>query len=293
MIATAVALALLPAASALAGDPDNPAPGDVKLGKIGGFTYLSDAETVTNPAYTAALTSCPGVAGPWRITGGGFKSNAAPAGVTVAASRPLDLDDSFYGDDDLLRDDYWEAAIDAPVGTKVTTYSICAKLPKLTYVNADTPDSTSTDRTAVDSCSGRRKLTGGGGFIATTGSHLNSIAPAGPRKWGISAYDANGGSGGMTSDFVCLRSKKLKTVAKSRTVAAASANSRSVSCPRGSHVTGGGASLSGSLADGYLTTSFPIDGRDDGKVPDDGWSAQAQNDSAAPIELEVSAICMR
>lgn len=63
------------------------------------------------------------------------------------------------------------------------------------------------------------------------------------------------------------------------------------SCPAGTHVSGGGAALSGSSSKGYLNASYPIDSGDAGTVADDGWRARAFNKAGTRKTLTVYAEC--
>ena len=41
-----------------------------------------------------------------------------------------------------------------------------------------------------------------------------------------------------------------------------------------------------------LDSSYPVDGNDKDKIPDDGWTALGNNESLAPQKLIVFAICL-
>jgi len=288
-IAIATAASLLRASQAFAGSQPDPRPGDKQLGTKGGIAYVSDTAISTNPLYTQSDATCPKLDNGWRIAGGGFRIGDKAG--SLSASRPLDIYLSF-GDDDLDPDEFWEASGDAAVGKKLSSFAICMKEPKLKYVRVDTPDGDSVQRSAVDSCPGRTRPTGGGGFIATSDSYISSLFPKGKSKWSIGVYDTIGGSGGMTSDFVCLRAKP-KRAAERTTVPAAKTKAVKATCPSKAHVTGGGARFSGDPGDGKLLASYPIDGRDADHVPDDGWKVQGYNTAPGPLTLKAFAICRR
>ncbi len=291
--ATAVvaAVALAFAGQALAGSAPDPRPGDKVLGTKGGITYVSDTEHVTNPAFADALAACPNAGGRSRILGGGIRIAGLSPDVTIKASRPLDLAD-FFGDPDTVNDDYWETSAAAPVGTPLTSYAICAKFKGLKYKTIAFPDQPTGVRLSTGSCSAGRKVTGGGGFIATTGSRITSMYPSAADKWSVGAFDAIGGLGGTTLDFVCMKSRHLKTVTAKRTLPAGGASFKSAVCPAKSHVVGGGALLDGGPLTSALNSSYPADTDDRGKTPDDGWTAIGFNDGAAPEKLKVFAICL-
>ena len=289
-LAIVAAIALAIAAQAFAGSAPDPRPGDKVLGTKGGITYVSDTEHVTNPAFTEALAACPNAGGRSRIIGGGIRIAGIPGNVSISASRPLDLADVF-GDDDLIIDDYWEASGDAPVDTPITGYAICAKFKGLKYHSVTLPNG-GDERLGTGSCGGGRSVTGGGGFIATTGSRVTSMYPSATDKWSVAALDTNGGAGVTTLDFVCLKSKHLKTVVAKRKIPANSAGFKTAKCPAKAHVTGGGALMNGGPIPSLLDSSYPIDGGDKDKVPDDGWTALGNNEQLSSQKLSVFAICL-
>jgi hypothetical protein len=286
-IAIATAASLLLASQAFAGSQPDPRPGDKQLGTKGGIAYVSDTVTSSNPVYTESDATCPKLDKGWRIAGGGFR--VGDKAGSLSASRPLDIYLSF-GDDDLHPDEFWEASGDLALGKKLSSFAICIKEPKLHYVRADTPDGDSAPRSATDSCPGRTRPTGGGGFIATSNSYITSLFPKGRSKWSVGLYDGIGGIGGMTSDFVCLKAKQ-KRAAERTTVPAAKTKAVKAACPSKSRVTGGGARFSGDPGDAKLLASYPVDGKDPDSIPDDGWKAQGHNDTAGPLQLKAYAIC--
>jgi hypothetical protein len=60
-----------------------------------------------------------------------------------------------------------------------------------------------------------------------------------------------------------------------------------VKCPKGTHVTGGGANI-----DIRLVSSHPFDGGDANRAPDDGWAARAYNYTTDPDHIQVLAHCL-
>src|SRR5262245_66045736 len=48
-------------------------------------------------------------------------------------------------------------------------------------------------------------------------------------------------------------------------------------CPRGTHVTGGGVSDGADFGQLTIVHTYPVDGPDRGKAPDDGWAVRLQN----------------
>ena len=286
--ALTLVVALLPATDAMAGSQADPRPGDKQLGTKGGLAYVSDKVTSTNPSNTESDAACPKLGKGWRIAGGGFRSGDSSA--NILGSRSLDIYLPF-GDDDIHPDDFWEVSANPAVGKKLTSYAICMKEPKLKYVQVDVPDSASSHRTSTDTCAGKGRPTGGGGLIATTGSYLSSTFPIGKHAWSIAAFDAINGFGGMTSDFACLSSRKIFQTGRSKSVHAGAVKAITAKCPAHSHVTGGGADFVATAGAGKQLASYPVDGGDRDKVPDDGWRVQGRNLTAASIFLDAWAIC--
>ncbi len=139
------------------------------------------------------------------------------------------------------------------------------------------------------SCPHGTKVTGGGAGI--TGNHQNEVSSSQPADGkdadtkpndGWSAVVNNGSSMGsqrMTVTAVCSKLGKYKVV---HTGQVSLPDNHQVAatapCPGGSQVTGGGLSIRG-FDDGYeAASSFPIDGSDHNKLPDDGWRGIANND---------------
>ena len=167
-----------------------------------------------------------------------------------------------------------------------------AKFKGLKYKSIDFPDQPTGVRVATAGCSAGRKVTGGGGFIATTDSRVTSMYPSAADKWSVGAFDTGGGLGVTTLDFVCMKSKHLKTVTEKRKLPAGQAGFKTAECPAKCHVIGGGALLDGGPLTNLLNSSYPTDGDDRDKVPDDGWTAVGKNDGAGPEKLKVFAICL-
>lgn len=276
---------------AVAGMAPDPRPGDTLLGKEGGFAYVSDPETVSNPDFTAARAACPDAGGEWRITGGGLviRGPMPESTFTVTSSRPLDLLD-LYGDDDDDNDDYWEGSVDAPVASTLETFAICAKSQRIKHIRLDVPDSPTADRKVALSCSERR-VVGGGGFIATSNSFISSLYPAGLKRWKLSLFDFQGGIGGMESWVVCARGIDTTIRTDQVNVPPGEARTAFARCHSDEHVTGGGAKAAGAADATNLYASYPVDTGDNDDATDDAWRAGSYNRSAAPRKLKAYAIC--
>ena len=63
-------------------------------------------------------------------------------------------------------------------------------------------------------------------------------------------------------------------------------------CGSGRHVLGGGLRISGPQDEARAASSFPFDGKDRHKVPDDGWTSTGYNLSGGSKALTTFAICL-
>lgn len=68
-----------------------------------------------------------------------------------------------------------------------------------------------------------------------------------------------------------------------------------VTCPRRTQVISGGVQLAGGFTNDevHIVGSFPFDGRDRGKSPDDGWIGRVNNYSGKELSMRTYAICTR
>jgi hypothetical protein len=68
--------------------------------------------------------------------------------------------------------------------------------------------------------------------------------------------------------------------------------SAAVFCPAGTHVTGGGVEITGNDDGIEVADSFPVDGGDTGRVPDNGWRGTVNNDNTGGThQMQAFAIC--
>jgi len=83
---------------------------------------------------------------------------------------------------------------------------------------------------------------------------------------------------------------RLTYVLKDAPVPADTQASKSIRCPSGTEVTGGGAYTSGGTVDDEVATSAPVDAGDRDRIPDDGWQAEL-NAPGQDHVLTAYAIC--
>jgi hypothetical protein len=297
-VALTAIVAMLASTPAVAGGPTDPNGDEVNLGTAGGLKYVLEDHNVGDggthtPPYDSTQIACgPHVDSPWHVvSGGGFVK--APASQTLlAVLRPMDLDASFESPDNAAPDDWWDTVVKSVVGHKLTGYAICSKKSNH-YVMHQTPSSTSSARTDTATCPAGERVVGGGEFIATTDSFINSGYPI-QGGWTTRVHDTVGGAGGMETYAICRPNVDSTLVATEHAnLAPGSAASVSATCSSGRHVIGGGGRLSGPIGQAWLSASRPIDdGSDANSVPDDRWRVTGYNASGTTKSLWAIAICV-
>ena len=276
-----------------AGMAPDPRPGDTVLGKSDGITYVSDPDFAAMAMSLEGGATCPDVPGKWRVTGGGFElSGGADATQRIASSAPSDLLD-LYGDDDLVRDDFWRIGAVVSVGTTLTTYVTCAKWDSIKQKAVEVPDGSASERKHVAKC-GRGQISGGGGGIGSSNSYVSSMFPKSLTKWSFRAFDGVGGPGGMNNYFVCVRNRDLTRESRAFTAPAnASSDIITATCPANRSAVGGGAKSGGDPGALSLRTSMPADDGDADDIPQNGWAVRAYNTTAQEQDIKAFAICSR
>ena len=279
-----------------AGTPVDPNLNDTWLGTVGGVRYATDSASFDagNSDYAEVSTGCGGSA--WHLVGGGSNAGGARNQAALAVDQPNDFNDA-----DTLTDDGWNSSAHGSPPAKLHSYTTCIKHPGLSYPLTDVPDGSSGQRTASAPCPVFKHVTGGGMFIATTGSWESSSYPYdGPDKdkipddgWKGGVFDTLGGPGGMQAYAVCATGLKLDYVKKGPSpVPVKHAVSLRVACPVNEHVVGGGVKLTGAQNMGRMFASFPYDSTDKGKTPDDGWQIGVYNLGGGKKTATGWAICL-
>jgi hypothetical protein len=145
-------------------------------------------------------------------------------------------------------------------------------------------------------CPETRHVTGGGFSQAgpRTGL-LNDTTPADDADSDRDADDAwtiemTGSHRRLRGLAVCARAELAYPVRRVKVRSGQTRTARTA-CPRGMHVTGGGASLRGISSDSNVTATHPVDDGDRGGAPDDGWRARAHNSGDVRRVMLVRAIC--
>jgi hypothetical protein len=173
----------------------------------------------------------------------------------------------------------------------------------LTYVADDTPldPAPSAGRADAD-CPGGDHVVGGGAtiFLPISQAHLNSIYPfdggdanATPDDGWASRASNNIGDGKDLRVFAICGSPAPDYRTRSAQVGTGDAVATKARCRGRTHVSGGGVHVTGAPGQAHVNATFPIDGRDRGDAPDDGWRARVSNDSGGGKQMTVFAICAR
>ncbi len=292
-----LALALVLASPAYAGGPTDPVGGEQKLGQVAGIKYVREDVVVGSsgswgPPYEGTLIACGGHTASWHVIAGGVRVTGSSEQNLIASTRPMDLDPTFETPDDTKPDDWFESVVSSVLGRTMTGYAVCTKRP-LSYRWKSVPAQPSSERTAKVSCPSGKHVVGGGAFIATTGSHVNSSYPL-KNGWRTRIHDTVGGNGGMEVYAVCRSLGKVRHVSKTATgVASGTTKSVVARCRPNEHVAGGGGRITGSMTEAHLAATYPVDNGDRGTLPDDGWKVVARNSSGAAKKVTAVALCVR
>lgn len=237
--------------------------------------------------------SCPG---DQHVTGGGLFSNGTYNETTIAGSRPFD-DET---DANSKPDDGWAVELDNGGGEQenVTVWAICTS-QQLKYrfvpnLDGDTSESAFCPRPTVP--------VGGGVFTAGTfaqGVAVTSSAPLdGPDQdlrmdgWTGAWAQAAGDPVGAGVLAICWDANAPKYRLASLTLSPQSQSFGLKLCRPEERLLGGGFRLSST---GSVTpnSAYPIDGPDDGLLPDDGYRLIADNTLDAQPGASVFAVCRR
>jgi hypothetical protein len=171
-------------------------------------------------------------------------------------------------------------------------FAICTK-SNVKYRFTTTPDGTGPGRTGTAECPAGWTLIGGGVFIATTNSWVNSSYPAKNNAWKVRVNDTVGGVGGMQAGAQCRRNSDVVKVAKvGNPMTAGNSATVTAVCAPGAHVIGGGGKISGGILEAHLAASFPIDGSDADSIPDDGWRVIGYNNIGVDKLVTSYALCV-
>jgi hypothetical protein len=176
----------------------------------------------------------------------------------------------------------------------------------LTYINDSTPESTPPEVLRADAaCPGDTHVVGGG---VTPASQTNVAAEFWINR--SSPYDgpdqdkmpddgwfgrANNrfGHDKVMGVFAICQTGPVRYPTNTVRLAPGGGAVAKATCPGGTHVTNGGAAISGPGSEAYLNSSAPFDsGKDTDRLVDDGWTARAFNAKGTAKQLSVYATCV-
>ena len=109
--------------------------------------------------------------------------------------------------------------------------------------------------------------------------------------WTGRVHDTGDGGDSASVYLVCLGGKLPAYRKTSVTVPAGESARARAFCPHVRPVLGGGVRASGFASASHVVTSRPIDTKDSGTVPDDGWLGAVTNISDRDLKLTVHAVC--
>ena len=264
------------------------------LGGSDGVRYTRS--TVTIPASTGQPTVARGVATcpeGWYSFGGGHTISGG-AGRGIAAGMKL-----------RYRKWYAEAWQANSAATSLTTYAVCLRRTTGIWEEDQTEYYAPTGPQSLDqsgSCPGGHVVSGGVTYwgAETANFSLNSSYPVDDVSDVDSIPDDGwrgrvhyiGESQPVAGVYLwCLSGPRPAYRKSSVTVPAGESAGVRAFCPVGRPVLGGGVRVSGAGSASHVINSRPIDTRDSGTVPDDGWRGAATNTSDQDLTMTVHAVC--
>jgi hypothetical protein len=280
------------AATAIGGDGPNPNAGDTVLGTAGGFRYAKDRDPgdAENGSTLTVLAGCG--SGKLAVTGGGMITEPAAVGEPSATvDAPADSSDRGSAPDD-----GWAATGTDAAG--LTAFSICADAPAVTYRSEPVPPGDSVIRTAKLHCGGGLQVVGGGARIDAPIGWISRTLPLdGPDPdskpddgWRV-GLDGEGPSNQVSMTAACWDGR-VRYVEEEVPSPAFGEAVVTATCPKGTHVAGGGATSTGNIYRDAIRSSYPEDGADGDKIPDDGWTASVHNATPRAHKVRAYATCV-
>jgi hypothetical protein len=284
LIATIALVSLAPAGAAA---------GSQSLGVVGKVKYAQDTTHVAKAGQAAekandVVPKCVGQ--PWHISGGG--------GYLGGSSAHSFLSTTGFGGSRKWFTSAWH--FDSP-RTKLTGVAVCVRnTSTVTDTDLVSVGAAPVDGQGNSACFSGQILGGGVRAIgATTDWFINGTQPYDlsdadskpDDSWQNYLHHRAGGASSFLIDTVCGQSVSPSYEQKSGPLDSSKSAKVRAKCDSG-HVTGGGARISGSIADAHVAGSYPVDGGDNDKVPDDGWETRAANDTGVDKTLTTYAICL-
>jgi hypothetical protein len=263
------------------------------LGTVGDFKYAKETAhlAAAGGAAEKAKDVAPRCAGHvWHISGGGAYMGGSSA-------------HSFLSTDGFGGNRSWFASawhFDAP-SAKLTGIAVCVRhLSLVTDTDVVSVNAAPANGQGNFPCFSGSILGGGVRAIgATTDWFINGTEPFDLGDMDSEPDDAwqdylrhrAGGSSSILIDTVCGQSVTPSYRQKVAPLDSSKSAKVRARCNSG-HITGGGAVISGNIPDAHIAGSYPVDGSDKDKIPDDGWEARATNDTGSDKTLTTYAICL-
>jgi hypothetical protein len=265
---------------------------------VHGYTYVVATGTALSEQQVSTEALCPGETVP---VGGGIKiTGGYNAGVSINSTEPSDGVAGWIG---------WalnEGGSDKPT----TAYAICRDaVPD--YYTASKPvpagdQNASTQAVCVQPVSGDPSTPLGGGIHVTGGfdAHVDAFVNQFVNDtfndtyvWLVLANSRGETEEEVTATVICDQSKK-RFVRKSVLVDPGTVRTEKAPCPRGTIVSGGGASIGNLTANApdrlvSMSASAPYDSGDEGLAPEDGWRGTLRNATPNLQQGYVFAVCVK
>jgi hypothetical protein len=277
-IVAAAGMATLAAALPASGGTAGPT---VDLGNAKGLKYLkAPFEEVVTQAGPAV--ACPGDR---EATGGGGAISGATHNALLNSSYPTSAPEGWHS----------EGSRQGGPARTVTTWAICGKVDMLQSQSTTTltPGQEFSSGFAcsegLDATSGG--VEGDGGLVRITGMNPRQEPPF---DW-VNSFRNVGTTNSVVRDYMrCTAEYELTYRSASTRVEPGQAGVVKATCARSQAVAGGGLrpTKAGNFTNGMpAIASRPIDSKDSGTVPDDGWLAKAHNFLETRATLTVHAVC--
>ena len=286
VVGAAMLLVLVAAPSAIA---------KTKRFTVGNFQYAEESATIPDagPAETTlkgATPRCEKGEG-WKTTGGGAFPRGLAGHTRLITSGFSDAGEWFA-----------DAVHTDSDPKKITVYGVCVRKQRAKPFTdiSSVPTGPATPGNSFG-CPVDRVVLGGGVRLIGAAEFwaLNTNYPNDgldgddipDDAWGADAAWYGPTTTSMLIDVVCGDEQPKYKSAETTLDTIPGDGKTTAKCGSG-HITGGGAYISGSVDEAYIVASYPVDGKDADKAPDDGWRAWAENAEGGTKSLTSYAICL-
>lgn len=144
------------------------------------------------------------------------------------------------------------------------------------------------------SCPSETTVSGGGFSSSALLGQAFSLAPDDTDGTGWNGIiGLPSGSQDLSSYAICSEGKFTYKGSRLAELEAVGTKSAKAACPGSKHVVGGGAYLSGTILDSFINSTYPVDSKDKGKAPDDGWKVRIRHTDPGSVDFRAFAICQK